>query len=93
MNNDVNIRYTTQFKKDYKRISQSGIYDINKLQDIVEKLLQNKKLPIKNKDHPLKGKMSGFRECHVSPDWLLIYQYSGFDLLLIRTGSHSELFC
>ena len=68
--------------------------DMNLLNDIVEKLLRAEPLPDKNKDHSLTGIWSGYRECHVAPDWLLIYQIKDNILVLslTRTGTHSELF-
>ena len=84
---------TNQFKKDLKRVNNRG-YDISLLEDIVYKLANDIPLEIKNKDHTLSGNYAGKRECHIAPDWLLIYQINGSDLILIltRTGSHSDLF-
>jgi len=67
---------------------------MNKLKKIISLLCEGKKLPAKNKDHFLSGNWSNYRECHIEPDWLLIYQVNTDDLLieLIRLGSHSELF-
>lgn len=87
---------TTQFKKDKKRIKNSGRYDWQRMLDVVEKLLLDIPLDAKHRDHHLTGEYAGVRECHIAPDWLLIYDKE-FDLetgslKLIRTGSHSELF-
>ena len=84
---------TNQFKKDLKRVNKRG-YDISLLEDIVYKLANDIPLEIKNKDHMLSGNYAGKRECHIAPDWLLIYQINGSNLILIltRTGSHSDLF-
>ena len=84
---------TNQFKKDLKRVSKRG-YNISLLEDIVYKLANGFPLEIKYKDHPLSGNYAGKRECHITPDWLLIYQINDSDLILIltRTGRHSDLF-
>lgn len=87
----MNINYTTQFKKDYKRIKKQN-KDLNKLRAIIEKLTSGKKLEPKYRDHQLKGNWSGHRDCHIEADWILIYSTSDEDLNLERTGSHSELF-
>lgn len=67
-------------------------YDFQLLEDILEKLMKPELLEFKNKDHDLKGEYKGFRECHISPDWLLIYRYNGGYLELSRTGIYSDLF-
>lgn len=87
------IVWSTQFKKDYKR-SMKRHLDINLLDDIIRKLSFGEKLPEENKDHPLSGDWSGFRECHIQPDWLLIYKLEDdvLVLTLTRTGTHSDLF-
>ncbi len=83
--------YTTQFKKDYKcqKRRQKNLSD---LRDIINQLACKKTLLPKYKDHSLKGDYSGCRECHIEPDWLLIYLIDGAALKLIRTGTHSDLF-
>lgn len=85
--------FTSQFKKDYKRAVKQGL-DVDLLLDIVELLAQEIPLEPKHKDHPLGGNYVGFRECHITPDWLLIYKKDKEKLLLVltRTGTHSELF-
>lgn len=87
------IRPTTRFQKDLKRVQKRG-YDISLLTEVIKLLAGGKPLPEKNKDHPLIGDYSGCRECHIAPDWLLIYEISGSDLILYltRTGTHSDLF-
>ncbi len=87
----MNIYYTSQFKKDYKRIQKQN-KNINKLRTVIEKLVVKEPLDVKYKDHPLSGHWKGFRDCHLEPDWLLIYKSSENTLILERTGSHSELF-
>lgn len=86
------IKYTTKFKKDVKLIVKRG-KDLNKLGDIVEKLANKEVLEEKFRDHELTGLYKGFRECHIEPDWLLIYRYieGVLVLSLSRTGSHSDL--
>ncbi len=89
----LRIRYHASFKKDYKRIIKRG-YNIKLLEDIIQKLANGEQLPEKNKDHPLGGDYTGCRECHITPDWLLIYEIDNEELILYltRTGSHSDLF-
>lgn len=89
----LEIRYHTKFKKDFKTVLKRG-YDIKLLEEVIEMLIDNKPLPLKNKDHNLKGDYSGFRECHITPDWLLIYKIEENELILslMRTGTHSDLF-
>ena len=66
--------------------------DLHKLKELVQLILKNEKLPAKYKEHKLKGKYKGYKECHIQPDWLLIYYIQDDTLFLARTGSHSELF-
>jgi len=87
----LNLIYTSQFKKDSKRVSKQG-KDLTKLEFIIETLLSNKILEPKFKDHSLSGKWKNHRDCHIEPDWLLIYQITTNSLILERTGSHSDLF-
>ena len=90
------IIQTKKFKQDYKKIAFSGRYSVDDFLSIVELLAQDKALPTKFRDHSLSGEWIGYRECHIKPDWLLIYAKINTnidkELLLIRTGSHSELF-
>lgn len=87
------IKPTNQFKKDLKTAQKRG-YNLDLLAEVVQTLAEGKKLPEKNRDHNLTGNFSGCRECHISPDWLLIYEQYDKDLILylIRTGTHSDLF-
>lgn len=87
----LKIKYENTFKKDYKKIIKRG-YDIKKLQLILKLLVEKKQLPEKYKDHYLIGNYKDCKECHILPDWLLIYKISNDTLILIRTGSHSDLF-
>lgn len=87
----LDVRYSTKFKKDFKSCVKRG-YDLQRLQAVIDTLRIPEPLPIKNKDHNLGGSFSGYRECHVEPDWLLIYRQAGDELLLYRTGTHADLF-
>lgn len=87
----MRIVYTNQFKKDYKR-AQKQNKDVNKLRVVIDKLVAKEKLDLRYRDHPLSGNWKGFRDCHLEPDWVLIYKMSEEALILERTGSHSELF-
>ncbi len=84
---------TSKFKKDLKRIRKRG-YDISKLDIVIQKLLNQETLSENYLDHALSGNYIGFRECHISPDWLLIYAVNQDKLILTasRTGTHSDLF-
>ena len=85
-------RYTTQFKKDYKVVVKRG-YKTALLEDVIRLLCNEQPLPDKNRDHALTGSFVGFRECHIQPDWLLIYKVEQeiLTLTLTRTGTHSDL--
>lgn len=87
------VKPTTKFQKDLKKVQKRG-YDISLLTEIIKKLANGEQLPEKNRDHALSGNYSGYRECHIQPDWLLIYEIDNGDLYLYltRTGSHSDLF-
>ncbi len=87
------IRPTTRFQKDLKRAHKRG-YDLSLLADIVKRLANGQTLPQKNKDHSLNGIYQGCRECHITPDWLLIYEIADQELILYltRTGTYSDLF-
>lgn len=84
-------KITAQFQKDVKRVESRG-YEMKKLSVVIAVLLNSEPLDQRHKDHPLKGNYAGTRECHVAPDWLLIYKADGEVLLLMRTGSHADLF-
>ena len=89
----LTIKRTAQFKKDFKRIVKQG-FDIQPLAEVIDKLSKEEPLDEKFCDHALKGEWNGFRECHIKPDWLLIYLVDKGELILTlsRTGSHSDLF-
>ena len=84
-------RYTSAFKKEYKRAQKRG-YDMDKLRRVIDLLLNEMPLPEAYDDHPLRGKFGGARDCHIEPDWILIYAVEGNELTLYRTGSHADLF-
>ena len=87
------IRPTTKFQKDLKRAQKRG-YEIGLLTEIIRKLANGEPLPAKHRDHALTGDCDGCRECHITPDWLLIYELADDALILylMRTGTHSDLF-
>lgn len=87
------IKHTSQFKKDYK-LAKKRHLDTNLLKDIITKLANGETLAEKYKDHALSGNWHGHRECHINPDWLLVYRYENdiLVLTLTRTGTHSDLF-
>lgn len=87
------VVWSKKFKKDYDLAKKRGL-DINKLKKVVDILITDKPLPEQYKDHALSGIWIGFRECHIQPDWLLIYIVSSDRLVLTlsRTGTHSDLF-
>ena len=89
------VKYMSGFKKDFKKIEKQG-KDKNKLFTVIETLASGELLDIKYKDHALVNdkKYIDCRECHIEPDWLLVYKYDKNDLilLLVKTGSHSDLF-
>ena len=89
----LNVVLSNRFKRDLKLIAKRG-YDLNLLDAVVSTIAEQRPLPEKNRDHALTGDYIGFRECHISPDWLLIYRVDGNDLILFlsRTGTHSDLF-
>lgn len=87
----LEISFTSQFKKDYKLCKKRG-YDLSLLKGIIDILAIPEPLPEKNKDHNLVGNYAHKRECHIQPDWLLIYRVEGNRLMLYRTGTHADLF-
>ncbi|MDP3889248.1 MAG: type II toxin-antitoxin system YafQ family toxin [bacterium] len=87
----LTIVWQSQFKKDFRNAKNRG-KKLDRLTHILEKLQHNEQLPLKNKNHKLKGNYTNCWECHIEPDWLLIYQLTPDELILIRTGSHSDLF-
>lgn len=85
------ISRTTQFKKDIKLAQKRG-KDLDKLKEALQLLVSGLPLPARLRDHLLIGQYKGTRECHIEPDWLLIYEDSEEEIVLIRTGSHNDLF-
>ena len=85
------VRLSGAFKKDLERIRRRG-YDRERLELVVNTLRQGRQLPASATAHPLKGEWSGYWECHVAPDWLLIYKFTANEVALARTGTHSDLF-
>lgn len=85
------VRYSSKFKKDFKICIKRG-YRMEILQHVIDILRIPEVLPAKNSDHNLSGNYKGHRECHVMPDWLLIYKQTDSELQLVRTGTHSDLF-
>lgn len=89
----LEVKYSSKFKKGLKLAAKRGL-DISLLESIVEKLKNRVPLEEKYKDHQLKGNMSKYRECHIQPDWLLVYliEEDVLVLTLINTGTHADLF-
>jgi mRNA interferase YafQ len=91
----LDLELSTQFKRDLKKITKQQ-KNRQLLNDIIQKLQNEDKLHQKHKDHNLTGNLDGYRECHITPDWLLLYKIIKNDyvqlLRLSRTGSHAELF-
>lgn len=89
----LTLHTTSQFRKDYKLAKKRG-YNLSLLEEVLNTLLDGKSLDAKYHDHALTGNYLGFRECHILPDWLLIYTIDNGTLILTasRTGTHSDLF-
>lgn len=87
------IKPTNRFKKDLKKIIKRG-YNQKLITDVITLLANGEQLPLQNNDHALTGNYKGCRECHITPDWLLIYEIAEEELILYltRTGTHSDLF-
>jgi mRNA interferase YafQ len=87
------LELTRQYLKDLKLARKRGL-DERKLNEVILKLISGEELPKKNRDHSLSGDYEGFRECHISPDWLLIYsrEVTVKIITLVRTGTHSDLY-
>lgn len=86
------LEYSTQFKKDFKKVTKLPIPDIVEVGRIISKLQRDEPLEDKHADHALTGNWHGFRDCHIKPDLVLIYRVDNGTLQLARIGSHSELF-
>lgn len=87
----LKVNSSGRFKRDLKICQKRG-YDLHLLESVIDILRIPDQLPIQNKDHFLKGDYSGRKECHIAPDWLLIYEIYEDELYLERTGTHSDLF-
>ena len=85
------LRVSSAFKKDLKRIKRRGL-DLSKLETIVDQLRAGQTPPPRAKPHPLRGEWKTYWDCHIEPDWLLIYRITGDEILLARTGTHADLF-
>ncbi len=81
---------TNQFNKDIKAVARQGL-DLNELQQVIDAISAGERLPDRMRDHALSGDYRGHRECHIRPDWLLVYRTTATSLIAVRTGSHSEL--
>jgi len=86
------LEYSSQFKKDFKKVKRMPISEIIEIGNIISILQRGEILDPKHVDHPLTGNWSGFRDCHIKPDLVLIYRISDRQLELARIGSHSEIF-
>lgn len=86
--------FTKQFRKDIRKLQRSHYFDLRTLQEVIDILAQGRRLSMRHRDHPLRGNLVGRRECHIAPDWLLVYRKCERTLVLIllRTGSHADLF-
>jgi len=85
------VRRTSQFKKDVRGMKKRG-KDLSKLKDVLEKIIGGQQLEARYFDHVLVGQYKGTRECHIESDWLLIYELAQNEVVLIRTGTHADLF-
>ncbi len=83
--------YHRIFQKELEKAKKRG-KDLEKLKTVIKLLLEEKPLPIRNRNHRLKGDFKDCWECHIEPDWLLIYQKTATEILLLRIGTHSDLF-
>lgn len=83
--------FTSRFRKDVRRAVKRN-YPMNTLKSVVQKLIDELRLDAKHLDHLLKGEYQDCRECHLTPDWLLVYRITGTQIHFIRTGTHSDLF-
>ena len=88
----LELLYSNQFKKDFKKIRKIAFEDLKITFDVISRLENQKKLELKYNDHMLNGDYNNCRECHLKPDLLLIYKTTKTELILVRIGSHSELF-
>jgi mRNA interferase YafQ len=87
----LELRTTTAFERDLRRVHKQG-KDLDKLETIVNLLQAQEPLPARCRPHPLKGNWEGHWDCHVEPDWILLYKVTNNALILVRTGNHTTLF-
>ena len=87
----LKLNTSARFRKDYRTCGKRG-YNLQLLEQVVDTLRIPALLPIKNRDHALGGDWIGYQECHILPDWLLIYRVEPDELYLVRTGTHADLF-
>lgn len=87
----LSLRQSAKFRRDVKRLFRQGA-DLSRLKLVVETLVAEQPLEARFRDHALVGNWKGYRECHIQPDWLLIYRVTNDELQLVRTGSHVDLF-
>jgi mRNA interferase YafQ len=87
----MKLSQTRQFRKDIKRLQKRG-KDLAKLKAVIDQLITGQVLAPKHRDHPLSGGWVGHRDCHIEPDWILIYKILDHELRLERTGTHADLF-
>ena len=87
----LQLRVTTAFERDLRRVRKQG-KDLDKLETIVDLLQNGEPLAARCRPHPLRGNWTGAWDCHVDPDWILVYRVTGETLILVRTGSHAALF-
>ena len=87
----LEIIYRNKFDKDVKNAKKRE-KNIKKLKNLIKILVEEKPLPYKNKNHKLKGNLKNYWECHIDPDWLIVYKKTVSEIIFIRTGSHSDLF-
>lgn len=85
------IRQSSRFRRDVKRLRRQGA-ELSKLETVIKMLVAQESLPERYRDHALTGNWRGYRDCHIQPDWLLIYRVTDNELQLARTGSHANLF-
>ena len=88
----LTLDYSSQFKKDFKKVTRMSIPDIVEVGNVIATLQKGQALAASYRDHPLSGNWGGFRDCHIKPDLVLIYRIDGDLLQLARIGSHSDLF-
>lgn len=90
----MHVVQSKQFRKDLRRLRRAGTYDLAELDRVVQMLADGLMLPPEYRNHPLRGKFEGREECHIRGDWLLVYRRNKeqLTLLLLRTGTHQQLF-